>query len=82
MFSYKADLNALNADFDEPEAFISYLENVDIIEALGPLVVRDLLIDAYDGDDIRKTLQRLINESWEDYKENARFELAEAYLDL
>jgi len=69
-------MGKLNID----DAFEAWYEEVNIIEALGVDIVSLLLVDAYNGIDIRKAVQNRIDGAFDEYmKDQIReYELARA----
>lgn len=79
---YKSQSNALEEMFASPEAYESFLENLDFTTIFDAEMINDLLWSAHCKEkDLDKRIQSYIDEAWEDHKNNERDLLAESYLD-
>jgi len=69
-------MGKLNID----DAFEAWYEEVNIIEALGVDIVSLLLVDAYNGIDIRKAVQNRIDGAFDEHMKDqvSEYELARA----
>ena len=54
----------------EGEARERWEDGIDILELLGPATASMLLWDAYTGTDIRKDLDDLMDQEWEEQKKH------------
>lgn len=82
MISFKADLRQLNEQFEDPDSFVYFLENLDFSTILDSETISELALDAMGKNNSQGSyIKRMALKAWDDHKNAQRDAIAEYYID-